>query len=527
MHPQQILHMIEETAGLLFYRDQKSKANNEISKKQEKVNQILFTLQEEVSAKIGVMERAREEIEMYKSAIEKIKAKERQVKVLEYRRDVSEIDLKRIVFQKLKSENDRNQQRISEKENAYEISKNILKGLQLNMEQFQSNKSDSQLGLDRLENVLWSSENETSHLKKEIVTNDYVLKNLQRKLNKLKLKKLPKLQEECCELSLKVETLKNDLWQKKKQLKYVETCDVEVWKQQIQNQLETEETENKLIKRKIKNIVSLLTDTERDEFQQKQEKLIRNSKRAEYQNEILVLNEELASVKFNEYQIKAAAKQLNDCESNLYAIYQQLSDERFWRVNIIIKRYPFKEQNHQTGETLVYGKLFELFSIKDPTKFSTPLEIGAGYKLQQVVVKNQDVVKKIFASGRLNYSTTFMPIQNMSNSFTISHHTLSTIEQMTRGKAWLAKSLIEYDPILEPVMNHVFGNFFIAKDRETAKKIAMGNNLQRFLCVTLDGDKYAPSGTLEGGYQNFSANLLSSYAKLRELQSNQSELTRL
>ena len=48
-------------------------------------------------------------------------------------------------------------------------------------------------------------------------------------------------------------------------------------------------------------------------------------------------------------------------------------------------------------------------------------------------------------------------------------------------------------------MAHVFGYTFIADDKETAKLVAMDSNMERFNCVTLQGDSYRSDGILTGG----------------------------
>jgi structural maintenance of chromosome 2 len=61
-----------------------------------------------------------------------------------------------------------------------------------------------------------------------------------------------------------------------------------------------------------------------------------------------------------------------------------------------------------------------------------------------------------------------------------------------------ALSLIEYDPVIHPAMEWVFGQTFICKDMETAKKVTFHERILK-KSVTLDGDVFDPSGTLSGG----------------------------
>lgn len=65
-------------------------------------------------------------------------------------------------------------------------------------------------------------------------------------------------------------------------------------------------------------------------------------------------------------------------------------------------------------------------------------------------------------------------------------------------------SLIEYDPHVRPAMQSVFGQIFICKDVETAKKVAFHPKILK-KSVTLDGDVFDPSGTLAGGTYSITA----------------------
>ena len=61
-----------------------------------------------------------------------------------------------------------------------------------------------------------------------------------------------------------------------------------------------------------------------------------------------------------------------------------------------------------------------------------------------------------------------------------------------------ALSLIQYDPEIHPAMEWIFGQTFICKDMETAKKVTFHDRIMK-KSVTLDGDVFDPSGTLSGG----------------------------
>jgi chromosome segregation ATPase len=77
-------------------------------------------------------------------------------------------------------------------------------------------------------------------------------------------------------------------------------------------------------------------------------------------------------------------------------------------------------------------------------------------------------------------------------------HICVLIFQVGKENVHSALSLIEYDPQLHPAMQWVFGQTFICKDMETAKKVTFHERILK-KSVTLDGDVFDPSGTLSGG----------------------------
>ena len=99
-----------------------------------------------------------------------------------------------------------------------------------------------------------------------------------------------------------------------------------------------------------------------------------------------------------------------------------------------------------------------------------------------------------------------MPINKMQYR-NIGKDQVDQIAQLTGGTARLAIDLIDYDPKFEPVMRQVFGTTFICDDQEAAKKICY-NPRFAFVCVTLQGDKYEPSGGLHGGSVPQGGNIL-------------------
>jgi len=61
-----------------------------------------------------------------------------------------------------------------------------------------------------------------------------------------------------------------------------------------------------------------------------------------------------------------------------------------------------------------------------------------------------------------------------------------------------ALSLVGYKSELQPAMEYVFGNSFVCKDMDAAKRVTFDERINK-KSVTLDGDSFDPAGTLTGG----------------------------
>ncbi len=76
-------------------------------------------------------------------------------------------------------------------------------------------------------------------------------------------------------------------------------------------------------------------------------------------------------------------------------------------------------------------------------------------------------------------------------------------------------------------MEYVFGNTLICTDADTAKRVTFDKNV-RTKSVTLEGDVYDPSGTLQGGSKPSSAGILTKLQTLKDykqqLRNHQQEL---
>ena len=103
----------------------------------------------------------------------------------------------------------------------------------------------------------------------------------------------------------------------------------------------------------------------------------------------------------------------------------------------------------------------------------------------------------------------------------MDQQTITTAERLVgKENVQPALSLIDFPDEIRPAMTWIFGQIFICKDMETAKKIAFHERIMK-KCVTLEGDLFDPAGTLSGGAPAKSGSVL---LKLEELKKVRNEL---
>lgn len=89
-----------------------------------------------------------------------------------------------------------------------------------------------------------------------------------------------------------------------------------------------------------------------------------------------------------------------------------------------------------------------------------------------------------------------------------------------------ALSLIDFSEEITPAMTWVFGQIFVCKDMESAKKIAFHERIMK-KCVTLEGDLFDPAGTLSGGARAKSGSIILKLEELKEIQNELNNKERL
>ncbi|KAF9158091.1 Structural maintenance of chromosomes protein 2 [Actinomortierella ambigua] len=166
----------------------------------------------------------------------------------------------------------------------------------------------------------------------------------------------------------------------------------------------------------------------------------------------------------------------------------------------------------------VKGLVAELFSVQQEwTKAATALEICAGGRLYNVVVDNEVIGSQLLQRGRLRKRVTIIPL-NKITAFKAHAQKIATAQRLAPGKVNLALTLIGYEEHLETAMAYIFGNTLICEDADSAKRVTFNKDV-RMKSVTLVGDVYDPSGTLQGGSRPSGSGILTNLQELRTLKS--------
>jgi len=137
-----------------------------------------------------------------------------------------------------------------------------------------------------------------------------------------------------------------------------------------------------------------------------------------------------------------------------------------------------------------------------------------------VIVDTETTSKKILQHGQLQQRVTIIPLNRVTGK-SMDQQTIDLAKKLVgKENVQPALSLIDFPNEVTSAMVWIFGQIFVCKDMETAKKIAFHEKIMK-KCVTLEGDLFDPAGTLSGGAPAKTGSII---LKLEELKDIQNEL---
>lgn len=141
----------------------------------------------------------------------------------------------------------------------------------------------------------------------------------------------------------------------------------------------------------------------------------------------------------------------------------------------------------------LHGTVAELGQVNK--KYSKPLEVAAGTKLQHLIVEDDQVAQdciKYLKNQKLG-AATFIPLNKIRyqkiNPEDKKLHTKSGVHDF-------AINLITFQSKYKPAFQYVFGNTLIVEDINTARKVGIG----KIRMATMDGNSVEASGVMRGGF---------------------------
>lgn len=182
-------------------------------------------------------------------------------------------------------------------------------------------------------------------------------------------------------------------------------------------------------------------------------------------------------------------------------------------------RFEYKKPEPNFDDRSVKGVVCKLITIEDK-RAAYALDIAAGAKLYNIILDTEINGKKLLQHGQLQQRVTIIPL-NKVNGRSMDKQIIHLAQKIGGVEnVQPALSLINFPEEIEPAMNWIFGQIFICKDIDIARKIAFHDNIKK-KCITLEGDVVDPAGTLSGGAQLKTGSVL---LKLEELKAIQNEL---
>jgi structural maintenance of chromosome 2 len=212
------------------------------------------------------------------------------------------------------------------------------------------------------------------------------------------------------------------------------------------------------------------------------------------EQELKTLEEKINNSNFNEKKYKEKIQEKEKVESLISSLKNEISI-----LSSKLSRFDFnyKEPEKNFDASSVKGKVASLFEMKTEGT-ARALEVAAGAKLYNVVIKDEKTGQKLIEKKSLNERVSFIPLNKIQSEVTSSSICQKAKQVAGKGNADLALSLIDYNQDVQKAMEYVFGNTFVCDSLDTAETVAFHKDIKK-KTVTLKGDSFDPSGSLTGG----------------------------
>ncbi|XP_003699378.2 structural maintenance of chromosomes 2 [Megachile rotundata] len=533
MKPVEILSMIEEAAGTRMYENKKEVALKTIEKKDSKLKEINDILKEEIGPKLA-------------------KLKEEKTQYVEFQRIERELEhCKRICLawryvtalnesQKAEENVQSVKNKIEEKEKSITAGEEELKNIQKEFDEA-AKKKDAEAGghLEELEKELKDAEKAHCKLVAENNSNKESIKAAKKAVDQLKAN--IKDDENAFTLKEAEYAKVEGLFKSLKEMDQKDCEAVLIAQEKYQKisagLLQSQDGENATLEQQIitakQNMTEAQTQRKQCEMTLSHNKEQLKKKKAEMKNtddeykrynkdlenkekEVKNLENELTKLNYEDGCVEQLKNQRNTLRNEIRTLEEKADyfESQYPKI-----RFEYKKPEPNFNQNSVKGVVCKLITVRDK-KAAYALDIAAGAKLYNIIVDTEINGKKLLQHGQLQQRVTIIPL-NKVNGRPMDNQLVHLAQKIGGAEnVQPALSLIDFPNETKSAMTWIFGQIFICKDIETAKKIAFHDNIKK-KCITLEGDVVDPAGTLSGGAPVKTGSVL---LKLEDLKAIQNEL---
>nr|XP_031850032.1 structural maintenance of chromosomes protein 2 isoform X2 [Nomia melanderi] len=533
MKPTEILSMIEEAAGTRMYENKKEAALKTIEKKDSKLREINDILKEEIGPRLAKLKEEKTQYVEFQRIERELEHSKRICLAWKYVNAINESEKAEGNVQAVKD-------KIDEKTKSIALGEEEIKNIDKEYDDIVKTR-DTEMGsqLQTLEKELGEAEKKQYKLSAEVNSSKESNKAAKKAVEQLKTnidddeKAFKSKQEEYA----KVEGLFKQLRETDQQDCNALRVAQEKYQKITSGLLESQDGENATLEQQLIAAKQAATEAQTE---YKQCEMTLNHNREQLKRKKIDLKNTGNEYKKYTKDLEDKEKDLKNLENELKKLnYQdgtaeQLKQQRHTlkseirvleeKVDYFESRHPQIRFEYQKPEpnfnsNSVKGVVCKLITVKDK-RAAYALDIAAGGKLYNVIVDTETTSKKLLQRGQLRTRVTIIPLNKvngraMDNQIIHLAQKIGGVENVQP-----ALSLIDFPEQTLSAMTWIFGQIFICKDIETAKKIAFHERIMK-KCVTLEGDVVDPAGTLSGGAASKSGSML---LKIEELNAIQKEL---
>jgi structural maintenance of chromosome 2 len=498
MKPNEIMSLVQETAGTNAYEEIRKKTTKLLEKKESKLIDIDNILTNEVIPIMKQLEKENAEYIAYREKCEQCEALEKKVKAAQY------YELREMI-QNAEQLQVKYKERLKEFEEKLRSCEAEIRTLDREKQEIVAKAQnllpeEDKKRLESLKNEIFKVEQQVTSVANENIECDNEIQKLVNDTEELRItndrgqaeihrlnENLLKLKDQQAENKQNLEVLKGKLAEFERGGDNSEDF-LKTRRLDLARKLENLKEDEKMLQKKIE------TDQKRIQTRKKELEDAKSRENFDFSSidqEISILENKLKGFKplspVEEAQLK----------SELNEISQSIQEKRSEMTRFDQNKFACNYQNPEPNfdRSRVKGRMISLIRLNDP-KYAKALEAGAGARLFSVVV-DTDITGGLLLTKKSFGNVSILPI-NKTNANICPEVKKQAIYKAFGRKAVLALDVIECSNEVKNTVAFVFGNFFICETKEIAERIAYDPNYKR-RAITLEGDSYNPDGIMSGG----------------------------